>query len=145
MDIAFKERFTGLREKYFGGAPLPIVFYYASYGNDSPRVKTPEAHRCIAARLARVATGKDLLFDIDPVGCFGGKHYPGFSEGWAPSSGYPVFSGRRNIRKACSACSMSRRAPSAPTHSPLPRPSEGSRSWRTTWMRASSPRVAGRW
>jgi hypothetical protein len=51
MDLIFKERFMGLREKYFDGAPLPVVFYYTSDGNNAPTVKTPRSHRCIAAMV----------------------------------------------------------------------------------------------
>lgn len=38
--------------------------------------------------MVRVRKGKSLLFDIESVGCFGGKKYLGFSEGIRPNFEY---------------------------------------------------------
>ena len=84
MDMAFKEKFLGLWERYFDGASLPVVFYYTDDGDAAPLMKAPSGHRCVIADVSRVAAGRDLLFDVDSVGCFGGKHYFGFTQGWAP-------------------------------------------------------------
>ncbi|HEY3275243.1 MAG TPA: DUF169 domain-containing protein [Syntrophorhabdaceae bacterium] len=89
MDGAFKGRFMALWQKYFGDAPLPMVFYYTDKEEEGViKVKAPEVHRCMVADLARVAVGKSILFDAGSIGCFGGKHYLGYSEGWMPHFEY---------------------------------------------------------
>jgi len=80
MDLKFKEKFIDLWGKYFGGVELPIVFYYTNEENRAERVQPPKRHRCIICDLAKVRNGKPLYFDIDAVGCGGGKRYLGFEQ-----------------------------------------------------------------
>ncbi|MDR2017971.1 MAG: DUF169 domain-containing protein [Syntrophobacterales bacterium] len=84
MDMMLKAKFLNLWEEYFDGAALPVVFYYTDNGQAAGRVKTPVGHRCVIADLARVAAGRNLLFDFYSLGCFGGRHYLGFAQNWAP-------------------------------------------------------------
>lgn len=80
MDNVMKERFISLWERYFNGAELPVAFFYTDDENAAPKAPPPKEHRCIIADIARVRKGKSLLFDMESVGCFGGKKYLGFTE-----------------------------------------------------------------
>ncbi len=85
MDVMVKEKFMELWKKYFDGAGLPVVFYYTNDEKAATKVKIPTEHRWILADLSRVAKGRSLLFDATSVGCFGGKHYLGFTQEWMPN------------------------------------------------------------
>jgi len=93
MDMALKTRFLELWERYFGGAALPVVFYYTDNAEAGARVKTPTGHRCVIADISRAAAGRSLLFDTDSVGCFGGKRYLGFSRELALNFEYFLSTG----------------------------------------------------
>ena len=73
MDMALKDRFIHLWGKYFNGAELPIVFYYANEDSHSTRAKPGSQPRCLIGALAAVRQGKALAFDKDSIGCPGGK------------------------------------------------------------------------
>ena len=83
-----KEQFIELLGKYFGGADLPIVFYYTGEENRAERVQPPKRHRCVVCELAKVRNGKPLYFDIDAIGCGGGKRYLGFDKKLRPNFEY---------------------------------------------------------
>jgi hypothetical protein len=78
MDSEFKERFLQSWAKYFPGAELPIGFYYSNTAEPKFMAKPPKGHRCIIGDLAKVRDGKILCFDVNMIGCFGGKRYLGF-------------------------------------------------------------------
>jgi hypothetical protein len=78
MDSEFKERFLQSWAKYFPGAELPIGFYYSNTAEPKFMARPPKGHRCIIGDLAKVRDGKTLCFDVDTIGCFGGKRYLGF-------------------------------------------------------------------
>ncbi len=80
MDMELKNRFMELWDRYFPGADLPIVFYYADAPGDSPLVESPSGWRCMLADLGRVRKGKSICFNIDSFGCPGGQRYTGFSQ-----------------------------------------------------------------
>jgi len=84
MDIAMKQKFADLWSKYFPGADLPIVFYYTDREDVGEMLKPSTNHRCIIGDLAKVIRGKSLRFDIDNVGCAGGKRYLGFTKDILP-------------------------------------------------------------
>lgn len=88
MDTKFKEKFIQLWNKYFSDTELPIVFYYADEIRNAEKVEPPSGHRCIMADLSKVLAGKSVCFDIDSVGCFGGKRYLGFSQKVMPDFEY---------------------------------------------------------
>jgi hypothetical protein len=88
MDAEFKERFLQSWAKYFPGAELPIGFYYSNTAEPKFMAKPPKGHRCIIGDLAKVRDGKTLCFDVDTIGCFGGKRYLGFGMKLAPDFEY---------------------------------------------------------
>jgi hypothetical protein len=89
MDISLKERFITRWEKYFGGAALPIAFYYSAGAGDTELVKPSSAgHRCVLADVYPVQAGRSLAFDNTSLGCFGGKRYLGFSSTIMPNFEY---------------------------------------------------------
>ena len=88
MDMAQKERFIEKWQTYFNEPELPIVFYYTDHEEDVERVKPPSGHQCLIGVLAKVRAGKSLCFDVDAIGCGGGKRYLGFTEGIRPKFEY---------------------------------------------------------
>ncbi len=78
-------------QTHFPGASLPIVFFYSQTEGDASRVKGPKSimeHRCIFADIARAAKGRALAFNVESIGCAGGKRYLGFSEILRPNFEY---------------------------------------------------------
>ncbi len=88
MDAKRKEQFMQLWAKYFGATDLPITFWYTDDPAAVERVKPTAGHRCIFADLVKVRTGRSLCFDVQAIGCFGGKRYTGFSDALAPNFEY---------------------------------------------------------
>jgi uncharacterized protein (DUF169 family) len=88
MDTVLQEKFIGLWAKYFDGVPLPIVFFYTDQEGVAPKAKPPTGHRCVVADISRVRNGRSLSFDVGSIGCFGGKKYLGYSEGFRPNFEY---------------------------------------------------------
>jgi hypothetical protein len=88
MDRAFKETFSQRWDRYFSGAELPLVFYYTDREDLAEMAKAPEGWQCIIAVLNRVRQGTSLCFDVDAVGCGGGKRYLGFVEELRPNFEY---------------------------------------------------------
>lgn len=83
MDIAIRDKVASLWRRFFGGAALPMIAYYA----DQPvgDVAPPRTGwHCIVADLAAVSKGRSLCVNIDSVGCFGGRRYLGFSDAVHP-------------------------------------------------------------
>jgi uncharacterized protein (DUF169 family) len=89
MDLKMKEAFIKLWKKYFGAAHLPVVFFYADDPIGVTRAKPPNVeHRCVIADIARARKGTSVAFDVAAIGCFGGKKYLGFTEGFRPNFEY---------------------------------------------------------
>jgi uncharacterized protein (DUF169 family) len=88
MDMALKEKFPALWKKYFNDAALPITFYYTDKAGESGAVKPGSVPRCIIGALVKVREGQSLTFDVNAVGCPGGKRYLGFSDKLAPDFEY---------------------------------------------------------
>lgn len=89
MDIELKEKFLALWKKYFNDAPLPVVFFYTDKTHKAQRVKPPKAgHRCVLADIFKATKGKSLFFDKGSFGCFGGKKYLGYGDGFMPDFEY---------------------------------------------------------
>jgi uncharacterized protein (DUF169 family) len=85
MDQTLKENFIESWTKYFGSAELPLAFYYTDAEYGSERVPVPSAHMCMIGVLARVRKGSSLCFDVDSIGCAGGKRYTGFHSEISPT------------------------------------------------------------
>jgi len=89
MDMSTKEKFIKLWEIFFGKAELPIVFFYTDTLVGATKAKPPKVeHRCVIADIARARKGASVAFDVAAVGCFGGKKYLGFTEGFRPDFEY---------------------------------------------------------
>jgi uncharacterized protein (DUF169 family) len=88
METEFKQRFIDVWHKYFPRAGLPIVFYYSDEEGRGELVPPPEGHRCVICELAKVRNGQSLCFDVDSVGCGGGKRYLGFVQDLRPNFEY---------------------------------------------------------
>jgi uncharacterized protein (DUF169 family) len=88
MDMEINEKFLGLWERYFDGAELPIVFYYADEAGAVEVVEPCSGHRCIMADLSKVRAGRCLCFKAESIGCLGGKRYLGFTDEVMPDFEY---------------------------------------------------------
>lgn len=88
MDMELKARFEQLWAKYFGGAELPIVFFYTDAPGGLVPSERPEGWRCVIADLAKVRRGQSLCLNAESFGCPGGKRYAGFSTELMPGFEY---------------------------------------------------------
>ena len=88
MDAAVKEKFLTLWKKYFNNAELPITFCYTDEEGHAEAVKPGSVPRCVIGALVKVREGQSLAFDVDAVGCAGGKRYLGFAENLMPDFEY---------------------------------------------------------
>jgi uncharacterized protein (DUF169 family) len=88
MDIEFKQRFIDLWTGYFPGADLPITFYYTDQEGRAELARPTKGHRCVICDLAKVRQGESRCFDVDAVGCRGGKRYLGFVQELSPNFEY---------------------------------------------------------
>ena len=88
MDTAFKAKFMELWKKYFNDTALPITFYYSDKPSNAEAVKPGATPPCIMGGLVKVQQGQSLAFDVNAVGCPGGKRYLGFAENLMPNFEY---------------------------------------------------------
>jgi uncharacterized protein (DUF169 family) len=88
MDMQLKEKFVPLWRKYFNQAELPITFYYSEELNGAEKVKAGSVSRCIIGALNKIRQGDSLAFEVDSIGCPGGRRYTGFSATLAPNFEY---------------------------------------------------------
>jgi uncharacterized protein (DUF169 family) len=88
MDMQLKERFLERWKKYFHRTDLPITFYYSNEAGNLELVKPPSGHQCFIGVLSRVRQGASLCFNVDSIGCGGGKRYLGFTEEIMPNFEY---------------------------------------------------------
>jgi uncharacterized protein (DUF169 family) len=88
MDARFREEFVVLWKRFFGEAELPITFYYTNEEGHAELVKPGSVHRCVIAALQLVRNGKALCFDVESIGCFGGRRYLGFRSEIRPNFEY---------------------------------------------------------
>jgi uncharacterized protein (DUF169 family) len=88
MDMQLKEKFLILWKKYFNNAELPITFYYTDGEKHAELVKPGTVSRCIIGALSNVRKGESSCYNIESVGCFGGKRYLGFAEKIRPNFEY---------------------------------------------------------
>ncbi len=88
MDMQFKDQFVRLWRKYFNQAELPLAFYYTEAEGRAPKAQAGAVARCIIGALAKVREGNSFTFEVDSIGCPGGKKYSGFSDKLAPNFEY---------------------------------------------------------
>jgi uncharacterized protein (DUF169 family) len=80
MDMKFKKDFIAAWQKYFNNAELPITFYYADDESHAELAKPHSIPRCVIGALVKVRQGNSYTFNLESIGCFGGKRYVGFSD-----------------------------------------------------------------
>ncbi len=88
MDLDLRDRFVERWRRYFGGAELPITFYYTNEEGRAELAPMPSDHECLLGLLARVRHGQSMMFDGPRVGCGGGKRYLGFTQALRPEFEY---------------------------------------------------------
>ncbi len=88
MQADIINKFLSRWKKYFNNAELPIIFYYTDEEDKVEKVKPGSVHRCVIAALKKVCQGESLCFDLDAIGCQGGKRYLGFSQKIMPDFEY---------------------------------------------------------
>jgi len=88
MDMERKKKFLDLWKRYFNDTELPICFYYTDEEGCAEKVKPAEGWQCFIGALAKVRKGQSLCFDVNAIGCFGGKRYLGFTERMMPRFEY---------------------------------------------------------
>jgi len=88
MNVQVKEKFGTLWGKYFDHAELPISFYYTDEEGHAELPKPNSMPRCAIAVLQHVRKGRSLCFDVNSIGCPGGRRYLGFAEGLMPNFEY---------------------------------------------------------
>jgi len=88
VDAKIKDTFLKHWDTYFGGAELPICFYYTDQEGRADLAKPAAGHQCFIGALAKVRKGQSLCFDVNAIGCFGGKRYVGFTEKIMPRFEY---------------------------------------------------------
>lgn len=104
MNIILKEKFLGLWKKYFVNAELPIVFYYTEGTGGAEWADVPSGRSCIICELAKVRSGKSLVYNDERIKCMGAKRYLGYLDKMRPgfeyflSCGNDQMAGERYIR-----------------------------------------------
>jgi uncharacterized protein (DUF169 family) len=88
MDMNTKKKFEELWGRYFDGADLPVILYYADNPGRQQVVERSSAQRCLVANMAKVRAGKSLCFEANSIGCAGGKRYAGFARDIRPDFEY---------------------------------------------------------
>jgi uncharacterized protein (DUF169 family) len=93
MDLKIRDDFLSRWKKYFNKAELPITFYYTDEPKETESLKPALVHRCFIGDLAKVRKGKSLHFDVDSIGCAGGKRYLGYKTDITPNFEYFISCG----------------------------------------------------
>ena len=88
MNMQVKEKFSALWGRYFDNAEPPISFYYTDEEGHAEFVKPNSMPRCVIGALSHVRKERSLCFDVNSVGCSGGKRYFGFTEEIMPNFEY---------------------------------------------------------
>ena len=97
MTSELKESFIELWEKYFGNAELPIVFFYTDGYGGAEWAPKPSGRSCIICELAKVRSGKSLVYNSDRLKCGGAKRYLGYMEKMRPDFEYFLSCGNDSI------------------------------------------------
>lgn len=104
MDTAQKDTFLKQWKKYFGNAELPIIFYYTSGDGGAEWAEKQKEWSCIICELAKVRSGKSLVYNSERIKCGGAKRYLGYTDKLRPgfeyflSCGNEEMEGERYIR-----------------------------------------------
>lgn len=93
MDLTLKQKFLTNWNKFLPSAAPPIVFYYAHESKALMAAAPTAAHRCLLCDLAKVRNGQTVCFDVNAIGCPGGRRYLGFSQEIMPDFEYFLSTG----------------------------------------------------
>jgi uncharacterized protein (DUF169 family) len=88
MDMELRDKFISLWKKYFNNAELPLAFYYTDEEGRAELATPGSVSKCVIGALSSVRKERSLCFNVDSIGCFGGKRYLGFSEKLMPGFEY---------------------------------------------------------
>lgn len=88
MDMEIKDKFLVLWRKYFNNAELPITFYYTNEEGRAKKAVRESTPTCVIGALEEVRKGNPLYFNVDSIGCPGGRKYLGFTETLMPNFEY---------------------------------------------------------
>lgn len=80
MDTAIRDKFLALWHKYFNNAELPTTFYYTNEEEQAEIAQPGTTPRCIIGALTSIREGRSLAFDVNSIGCPGGRKYCGFTD-----------------------------------------------------------------
>jgi uncharacterized protein (DUF169 family) len=95
MNLELKETFLFSWNKYFGNAGLPIVFYYTYADGGAYWAEKPRGWSCIICELAKVRSGRSLVFNSERVTCGGAKRYLGYTDKLRPGFEYFLSCGNK--------------------------------------------------
>jgi len=104
MKTKLRDQFIVLWKKYFGDAELPITFYYTTGDGGAERAEKPKGRSCLICELAKVRSGRSLVYNINTLACGGARRYLGYTERMRPgfeyflSCGNDQMEGERYIR-----------------------------------------------
>jgi uncharacterized protein (DUF169 family) len=80
MDMNFKNLFLEKWDKFFPHADLPVIFYYTDEIISEEFVNPRIEHKCLINQLSKVREGSSVFFEVNSIGCTGGRRYLGFSQ-----------------------------------------------------------------
>jgi len=92
-----KEKFLELWKKYFGNAELPIIFYYTDGNGGAEWAEKPKGRSCMICELAKVRSGKSLVYNAERVLCGGAKRYLGYTNKMRPGFEYFLSCGNNRM------------------------------------------------
>ncbi len=88
MDMELKQKFLELWKKYFNNAELHITFYYTDEEGHAELAEPGSLSRCVIGAISNIRRGTSYSFNIESIGCFGGKRYLGFTDKIRPNFEY---------------------------------------------------------
>ncbi|MDD1717693.1 MAG: DUF169 domain-containing protein [Methanoregulaceae archaeon] len=97
MDIAIRDKFTGLWKDYFEGSDLPITFGIGDASGIVQKAPAPKGWKCLICDLARIRKGTDLSFDQESLTCSGAKFFLGYSTERSPEFRYFLSYGKPGV------------------------------------------------
>ncbi len=97
MNMELKENFLVLWKKHFGDAELPITFYYADGNGGAEFAEKSKEWSCIICDLAKVRSGKSVVYNAERIKCGGAKRYLGYTDKMRPGFEYFLSCGNDSI------------------------------------------------
>jgi uncharacterized protein (DUF169 family) len=102
MDVAIRDRFTELWQKYFNNSELPLAFYYSKNidhidvsGNNASQKSVD--HVCLVCNLNKVRKGESGVFGKKHINCGAGRWYAGLTEEVSSDFNYYLSCGSKGV------------------------------------------------